>query len=230
VSACSGEVVTGSPIRICATQERYSAFPLGRAFNGACAEGHGYFGKDRFESGNRVRCLPGAANGVDAEGRGYFFFPRRTGFGPVTAPASCSAPLAPAATRLAHRETLALHVRSPVVMAGHALIGGSNPLTLTSSPPQPRRRNGACAEGHGYFDPGSRDRIRQSVSAACQVPQTESTLKGAVLLPWKRRMGFGPVTAPASCSAPLAPAATRLAHRETLALRVFHPSSWRDLR
>jgi len=44
---------------------------------------------------HRVRCLPGTAIGVDAGERGYFFVPRRMGFGPVTALASCSAPLAP---------------------------------------------------------------------------------------------------------------------------------------
>src|SRR5262249_18008961 len=77
-----------------------------RGGDGACAEGHGYFVTPSagMTTRHRVRCLPGTAIGVDAGERGYFFPPRRMGFGPVTALASCSAPLAAVVTSFAHCE------------------------------------------------------------------------------------------------------------------------------
>jgi hypothetical protein len=49
------------------------------------------------------------------------------------------------------------------------------------------------------------------VSVACQAPQSESTLESAVTSSHENGTGFGPVTALASCSAPLAVITTSFA-------------------
>ena len=65
------------------------------------------------------------------------------------------------------------------------------------------RSGGACAEGHGYFGKWPESKPA-TVTTPCQAPQSESTLKSAVTSSFETEMGFGPVTALASCSAPLA--------------------------